>query len=90
MAAEITPPEEQPARPGAPVPHPEAVPFTLLIEEHVRCQLSGRVRDFQVVLHNGGLILRGHAHSPQARQLAQHAVEDITSLPVTANEIEVS
>ena len=35
-------------------------------EEHVRCRLTGIVRDFQLVRVEQGLILRGHAaHLPR-------------------------
>ncbi len=60
------------------------------IEEHVRCRLVGRLRDFQLLLRDHGLVLRGHAHTYHARQLAQHAVMEATCLPIRANEIEVS
>jgi hypothetical protein len=60
------------------------------IEQHVRCRLSGRVRDLQIVVHDHGLVLRGHAQTYYAKQLAQHVVMETTSLPIRANEIEVS
>jgi hypothetical protein len=60
------------------------------IEEHVRCRLTGRVRELQLVVRDHGLVLRGHAHTYYAKQLAQHAVLDATNLPIQANEIEVS
>ena len=51
---------------------------------------SGRqVHELRVVLHAGGVILRGQARTFYAKQLAQHAAMDITGLPVLANEIEV-
>jgi hypothetical protein len=59
------------------------------IEEHVRCRLTGRVGGFQLVVRDQGLVLRGHAHTYYAKQIAQHAVMDVTSLPIRANEIEV-
>jgi hypothetical protein len=59
-------------------------------EEHVRCRLTGVVRDFQLVLFEQGLILRGHARNYHAKQLAQHAVMEATSLSIRVNEIEVS
>jgi hypothetical protein len=58
-------------------------------EEHVRCRLTGIVRDFQLVLCEHGLILRGRAPSYHAKQLAQHAVMEATSLSIRVNEIEV-
>jgi hypothetical protein len=60
------------------------------IEEHVSCRLSGRVREFQLIVHEHGLVLRGHAPTYYAKQLAQHAVMETTSLPIRVNEIEVS
>lgn len=59
------------------------------IEEHVRCRLTGRVRDLQIVLRDHGLVLQGHAHTYYAKQLAQQAVMESTNLPIRANEIEV-
>jgi hypothetical protein len=62
----------------------------ILAEEHVRCHLVGRVHNFQLLLEPRGLILRGHAHTYYAKQLAQHAVMETTRLPIQANEIDVS
>jgi hypothetical protein len=59
------------------------------IEAHIQCRLTGLVRDFQLVLRDQGLVLRGHAHTYYSKQLAQHAVMAATSLPIRANEIEV-
>lgn len=60
------------------------------IEEHVQCRLLGRVRDFQLVFRDDGLVLRGHVHTYYAKQLAHHAVLETSDLPIRANEIEVS
>jgi hypothetical protein len=59
-------------------------------EERVRSRLTGLVRDFQLVLFEQGLILRGRARNYHAKQLAQHAVMEATSLSIRVNEIEVS
>jgi hypothetical protein len=48
------------------------------------------VHDLRLVIRDGGLVLRGHAHTYHAKQLAQHAVMGATKLPIRANEIEVS
>jgi hypothetical protein len=75
-------------------PQPEfaaATPEQLArLEEHIQSRLTGRVHDLRLVLHEGGLVLRGHAHTYYAKQLAQHAVMDAMSLPIRANEIDVS
>ena len=60
------------------------------IEDHVRCRLTGLLRDFQLVFRDKGLVLRGHVHTYYAKQLAQHAVMEASSLPILANEMEVS
>jgi hypothetical protein len=59
------------------------------IEEHIQSRLTGLVRDFQLVLFDQELVLRGHARTYHAKQLAQHAVMEATSLLIRANEIEV-
>jgi hypothetical protein len=60
------------------------------VEAHAQSRLHGRVRDLRVVVRDDGLVLRGHAHTYYAKQLAQHAVMETTRLPIQANEIEVS
>jgi 6,7-dimethyl-8-ribityllumazine synthase len=60
------------------------------LEAQVQCRLSGQIRDFRLVVAGEGLVLRGHAHTYHAKQLAQHAVMEATNLPIQANEIEVS
>ncbi|HEV8060967.1 MAG TPA: hypothetical protein VGP68_13895 [Gemmataceae bacterium] len=60
------------------------------IEEHDRGRQTGLVRDFQLVLLEQGLVLRGHARSYYAKQLAQHAVMEATSVSIRSNEIDVS
>jgi hypothetical protein len=59
------------------------------LEERVQCQLSGRLRDFRLIVGDKGLVLRGHTHSYYAKQLAQHAVMQATEFTILANEIEV-
>ena len=60
------------------------------IEEHVRCRLTGLLRDFHLVFRDNGLVLRGHVHTYYAKQLAQHAVMEGSDLPIRGNEIEVA
>ena len=60
------------------------------LESHVQCRLSGRIRDLHVFQRDRGLVLQGHALTYYAKQLAQHAVVGATSLPIRANEIEVT
>jgi hypothetical protein len=60
------------------------------MEQHIQSRLTGLVRDFQLVVRDEGLVLRGHAHTYHAKQLAQHAVMGATNLPIRANAIEVA
>jgi hypothetical protein len=48
------------------------------------------VRDFQLTFRERGLVLRGHAHTWYAKQLALQAVMEATQLPILLNEIEVT
>jgi hypothetical protein len=59
-------------------------------EEIVKVRLNGRITDFQLVVQSQGLILRGKARSYYAKQLAQHTVMKMTSMPILANEIQVT
>jgi osmotically-inducible protein OsmY len=59
------------------------------VEALLRQRLGGRVWDLRVVVHQGGVILRGRALSYYAKQLAQHAVMQGLGLLVVANDIEV-
>jgi hypothetical protein len=56
----------------------------------IRHQLSGRLPEFRLEVHDAGLVLRGRAPTYYARQLAQNAVMTVTDLPILRNEIEVS
>ena len=64
-------------------------PETLAELEGLICQrLGGRLRDFRLSIREAGLVLSGNTRSHHARQLAQHALMDMTRAPITANEIE--
>jgi hypothetical protein len=60
------------------------------LEARVQCRLGAQVRDLRLVVVDKGVILRGHAHTYYAKQLAQQAVMEATGLLILANEIEVS
>jgi hypothetical protein len=60
------------------------------LEAHLQSQLNGRVCGLHLLAAGQGLILRGHAHTYYAKQIAQHLVMEATELPILANEIEVS
>ncbi len=60
------------------------------LESLLQHRLGGRVRDLFVLVQDGGVILRGHAPTYYAKQLAQHAAMEMTGLPIRANDIEVT
>jgi hypothetical protein len=57
---------------------------------HLTSHLRGRLHDVSVSVHRDGVVIRGKAGSYYVKQLAQHAVMEAVSLPIAANEIEVS
>jgi hypothetical protein len=61
------------------------------LEALIQRHLLGRVRLrwFRVLVQEQGLILQGCAPTYYAKQLAQHAVMEVSGLPILANEIEV-
>ena len=68
---------------------PPGLPEMEQLETHVQSRLSGRVQHFRLVVRGCGLVLMGHARTYYAKQLAQHAVMEATTLPIVANEIDV-
>jgi osmotically-inducible protein OsmY len=48
-----------------------------------------RLRNFEVEMLEGGVVLHGQAPSYYAKQLAQHAVMRATDVRILANEIVV-
>ena len=60
------------------------------LEARLQGRLNGRIRNLQVFLQPGGVVLRGLSRTYYGKQLAQHAVMDETDLPIVANEIEVA
>lgn len=59
------------------------------LEARVQSRLYGRVRNFRLLHRDDGLVLQGRARTYYAKQLAQHAVLEVTAQPIAANEIEV-
>jgi hypothetical protein len=52
--------------------------------------LRGRLRRFAIERGADGLVLRGQAPSFYVKQLAQHAVGQLSHVPIARNEIEVT
>ena len=70
-----------------PVPSPlELAPIVTEIDR----QLRGRLRQFNIVGDERGIVLSGEAPSFYVKQLAQHAVGRMTSVPIVRNEIQVA
>jgi hypothetical protein len=59
------------------------------LETRIRVRLGGQIRDIRVVCRDDGLVLQGRSRTYYAKQLAQHAVMEVTSIPIIANEIVV-
>jgi len=60
------------------------------LEARVTRRLHGQVRELQLVVTDGGLILRGRCRTYYVKQLVQHAVMEASDRPILANEIEVT
>jgi len=60
------------------------------IEACVRRRLGGWVRDFQAVVQEQGVVLRGWTRTYYAKQLVQHTAMQVGGLPIVANRIEVA
>lgn len=59
------------------------------LEASVSLRLGGRVRDLRLVIRGDQVIVKGSSRSYYAKQLAQHAVMELTGLKILANEIKV-
>jgi hypothetical protein len=59
------------------------------LKTHLQRLLHGKVQSFQVFRADRGIVLRGHARTYYAKQVAQHAVMEAADFPVITNEIEV-
>lgn len=59
------------------------------LESLIERRLGNQVRDLRVVARPTGLILQGRTATYHAKQLAQHAVMEMATLPILSNEIEV-
>lgn len=68
---------------------PQPVAHLERLEMLVQRRLGSRVRDFRIVLRPDGVILQGRATTYHAKQIAQHAVMEITNLSIVANDIDV-
>ena len=52
-------------------------------------RLGNRVRDLEIAIVQGGIVLKGWTTTYHVKQLAQHAALEVLSLPLIANDIEV-
>ena len=60
------------------------------LEELIRRRVGNRVRDLHVRFRPNGLVLQGRAANFHAKQDAQQAAMELATVPILANEIEVS
>ena len=77
-------------RPEAASPS-RAVPRGLMeqIEIRILSRVAGRLQNLQVILRDDGVVLKGRAKTYHVKQLAQHAVLEMTGVRLLANDIEV-
>jgi hypothetical protein len=68
----------------------EAVAPTEHLELKVQRRLGSRIRDLRVIVRHDGVILKGRTSTYHAKQLAQHAAMELSTLPIVANDIEVT
>jgi osmotically-inducible protein OsmY len=59
------------------------------IEANVRRRAWGRVCNFQVVVRDRGIVLRGRTRTYYGKQMVQEAAAEAAGLPILANEVEV-
>jgi hypothetical protein len=59
------------------------------LESLMQRRLGNRIRDLRIEVQPDGIILQGRTTTYHAKQLAQHAVMELTNLPIVANDIEV-
>lgn len=59
------------------------------LEGLLQRRLGNRIRDLRVQILPEGLLLQGRTGTYHAKQLAQHAAMEMSSLPILANDIEV-
>ena len=59
------------------------------LEAALQKRLGSRIRNLEVRVDNGQLILLGQATTYHAKQLAQHFVMVLTQMVIGANKIEV-
>jgi hypothetical protein len=60
-----------------------------LLEADLQSRLRHYIRDFRMIVHDGGLILYGHTRTYYGKQLVQHGVMERSRLPIRSNNIEV-
>jgi hypothetical protein len=59
------------------------------LETHVQSRVGRRLREFRLVIEEGGLVLHGRSSTYYVKQLAQHAIMEASETPIVANEIQV-
>lgn len=60
------------------------------LEQLLSNRLGNRVRELRLVFKPAGIVLQGRSETWFAKQVAQHAVMELSAVPIVANEIEVN
>src|SRR5262249_34971603 len=84
------PPQFRSRRMASQIPADQVRSLLDTLVKHVHSRLGGRIREFSLRMHNGGVVLTGCTHTYSAGQLAQECVMEMTDLPILANDIEVN
>jgi hypothetical protein len=59
------------------------------LEADIQGRLRHYVRDFRMIVQDGGLVLYGHTRTYYGKQLVQHGIMQRSRLPIRSNNIEV-
>jgi hypothetical protein len=59
------------------------------LEAQVQSRLGRHIGGLLIRREADGLVLRGQTRTYYAKQIAQHAVMEVSNLPILANQIEV-
>ena len=73
----------------APLLEPSSRDHGKLIEQRIRHEFAQRIHNFHIKVLNDGLVLEGRTKTYYGKQEVQHAVMNVTDLPILANHIVV-
>ena len=69
---------------------PQPLTDEVRLECLLQSRLGSRIRNLRVQVLPNGLVLQGRAETYYAKLLAQHVAMELATVPILANDIEVS